>query len=587
MVLPVVATLREPGRPLRLRGTLAFLACDEICIPYETPLALDLPSGPAQAGPEAHLIDRFDARVPGDGSAHGLRVEGLAAAGAGEAAVLRVAATSVVPFAGPDLFVEGPAELVFGAPRTALTDGHRRALLTVPVSGLAHLEGSLVGRTLTVTLVDGGRSAELSLPVGASLGRGEAWNGGPSLPLVLALAVLGGLILNLMPCVLPVLSIKVLGAIGHGGADRGLVRLSFLASAAGILAAFLALAGGLVAVKAAGASVGWGIQFQHPWFLAAMALLVTVFACNMWGFFEVSVPGWAARWSDEAARVKGLAGHFLAGVFATLLATPCSAPFLGTAVGFALSQDWLAILAVFVALGVGLALPYLLLAAAPGLATGLPRPGAWTVRVRQGLGLLLAATAVWLLSVLWVQAGAAPTMGTGLALLATGATLFARHRGLAARVAGPVLAAMAVVAVAMPSGWSRTAPPAVATADGPWRPFDAAAIPALVAGGRTVFVDVTADWCITCQANKALVLGRGAVRARLDAPGVVAMQADWTRPDDAIARYLSNHGRFGIPFNAIYGPGAPAGIPLPELLTPSAVLEALARAGPDPAVAGR
>ncbi len=589
VVLPLAATLSEPGQPLRLRANLTFLACDEICIPYQTPLVLDLPSGPPQAAVEAHLVNRFSALVPDDGSAHGLTVGGLALTGAGEEAVIQVAATSATPFVAPDLFVEGPPELAFGKPRTALSRGNRRALLTVPVSGLVDLESPLIGRTVVVTLIDGERSAERPIAVAASLALEETGGTAPSLLAILAFAVLGGLILNLMPCVLPVLSIKILGVIGHGGADRGLVRVSFLASAAGILTAFLALAGVLIALGAAGASVGWGIQFQHPWFLAAMALLVTFFACNLWGFFEVSVPGWAARWSEDTAHVKGLAGHFLAGVFATLLATPCSAPFLGTAVGFALSQGWPQILAVFAALGTGLALPYLLLAAAPGLATGLPRPGPWMVRVKQVLGFLLAATAAWLLSVLWVQSGSAVALVTAVALVILSGLLLARHRGLSSRIAGPALAAAAIVAFAAPAWWpqSPSEPATTHEADALWQPFDEAAIAALVAEGRTVFVDVTADWCITCKANKALVLQRGEVFDRLTAPGVIAMQADWTRPNDTIARYLADHGRYGIPFNAVYGPGSPRGDVLPELLTGSGVLDALDRADPNSAVAGR
>src|SRR3989338_66930 len=204
-----------------------------------------------------------------------------------------------------------------------------------------------------------------------------------SLAVILLLAVLGGLILNLMPCVLPVLSIKLLGVVGHGGGDNRTVRLSFIFSAAGILFAFGVLAAALIGLKAAGMSIGWGIQFQQPWFLIAMTLVVTAFACNLWGFFEVRLPAYIADWGEHSSHMHGLGGHFLQGALATLLATPCSAPFLGTAIGFALSRGASEIAAVFAALGLGLALPYLAVAAFPGLATRLPRPGRWMVVLRR------------------------------------------------------------------------------------------------------------------------------------------------------------------------------------------------------------
>jgi suppressor for copper-sensitivity B len=415
---------------------------------------------------------------------------------------------------------------------------------------------------------------------------------------VLGLALLGGLILNLMPCVLPVLSLKLLGVVGHGGGEARTVRASFLASAAGVIFAFLVLAGGLAAVKAAGVAVGWGIQFQQPMFLAAMLLLLTLFACNLWGWYEIRLPGWLGDFAAQGAArgsgaghdrghgmAHGMLSHFATGAFATLLATPCSAPFLGTAVGFALAGTMTDLFAVFTALGVGLALPYLLVAAVPGIATVLPRPGRWMVTLRQVLGLALAATAVWLLTVLAAQVGTWAAILAGLLLAAIGGALWLRrHRAGVERPArlAVVVAGLALILLV-------GAPPEIATVRAPqdraWATFDEAAIAGLVGEGRIVFVDVTADWCITCQVNKKLVLDDPEIAARLGEAGIVAMQADWTRPDEAIARYLASFGRYGIPFNAVYGPGAPQGVVLPELLSGDAVLAALARAA-GPAGAG-
>lgn len=575
-LLPIVAIPATPGHAVGLRAMVDYLACKEICVPETATLSLDLPAGPAATSPFAHLVAQWREKVPGDGSAHGLSIDGLEADGAR----IRVTAGARSPFQAPDVFVEGAPELAFAKPTTSLTEDGQRAVFVLAVEGLRPTAQPLVGRTLTLTLVDGGRAAERALEVAPAATAPADVSSDLSLAMILALAVLGGLILNLMPCVLPVLSLKLLGVVGHGGGDTGTVRLSFIASAAGILVSFLLLAAALAGLKDGGAVIGWGIQFQHPWFLVAMILVVTLFACNLWGILEVRLPEWIGDLGEHASHVHGLGGHFLQGMLATLLATPCSAPFLGTAVGFALARGSGEILAVFAALGLGLALPYLVVAALPGLATRLPRPGAWMVRLRQVLGVALAGTGVWLLTVLAGQAGPEVAGAVG-GLAATAALVLSiRHRdpdrlGRLAMMAVVVLAGLAFVAAETIDG---TVIDGRDRLKGVWTPFDEAAIPGLVAAGRVVFVDVTADWCLTCQVNKSLVLSRGAALERLSAPGVVAMQADWTRPDDAISRYLAKFGRYGIPFDAVYGPGAPEGVALPELLTEEAVLNAFGRA---------
>jgi suppressor for copper-sensitivity B len=596
VVLPVAVRLSEPGQPLALAADVDYLTCNEVCIPYQAKLSLDLPAGAAHPSPFAHLINRFVVRVPGP--SHGVTVERIGQFAGPAGTVVRVEATALMPFAAPDVYLEGPPELTFGAPRVALRDGGRRALLDVDVAGADKLKAPLAETRLTATVVDGERAADRLfeaipiLPAGTAPLPAMAKAVTPiatGLAAMLGLALVGGLILNLMPCVLPVLSLKLLSVVGHGGGERGHVRLSFVASAAGIVAAFLTLAGGLVALKAGGAAIGWGIQFQQPWFLIAMTLVVTLFAANLWGLFEIGLPSWVGALDERAHRVRGVGGHFLSGVFATLLATPCTAPFLGTAVGFALARGAAEIFAVFAALGVGMALPYLAVAAVPSLATRLPRPGRWMERLKQLLGLALAATAGWLLTVLGAVVGAAAAAAIGGLMAA--AALFLRHRlPVFRRVGGALVATLALLAFFVPaqapSSPAGGPPPAKADAGIVWQPFDPEAIARLVGEGKVVFVDVTADWCITCQVNKALVINQGEVARRLKGD-VVALRADWTRPSDEIAHYLAGFGRYGIPFNAIYGPAAPAGIVLPELLTEADVLAALDRAVGRPAVATR
>jgi suppressor for copper-sensitivity B len=575
VVLPVRAALARAGEPLAVRARIDYLTCKEICIPYGADLGLDLPAGEATPGADAHLINRFAVRVPGDGVAHGLALERASMRQSGAATILTVSARARAPFRAPDLFVEGPEELAFGRPRVRLDDAGRMATLEVAVDGMEELPDGLVGQRLTVTLRDGERAAERTLEVKPA-GAAEAAAAAP-LAMVLGLALLGGLILNLMPCVLPVLSLKILGVIGHGGGETRPVRLAFLASTAGILFSFMVLAAALAGLKAAGATVGWGIQFQHPWFLVAMTVVVVLFACNLLGFFEIPLPAVLAGGAGGGGH--GLGGHFLSGAFATLLATPCSAPFLGTAIGFALAGDSGDIFVVFAALGVGLALPYLLVAAAPGLATRLPRPGPWMARLRMVLGVALVATGVWLLTVLAAIAGPAAAGAVG-ALTAAGAAALCLRRRMdahAGRLAWTAVG-LAVAAFFMPAALPAADAPDATAGESMWQRFDEAAIPGLVAEGKTVFVDVTADWCVTCQVNKSLVLYRSPVLERLSGDTIVAMRADWTRPSDAVARYLARFGRYGIPFDAVYGPAAPEGEVLPELLSTGAVIEALDRA---------
>lgn len=562
VVLPLTLTLSRPGEAVVLKARVSYLACSELCIPVDTELSVSLPAGPASPSVYAHLIGRYQAKVPVPPAGAGLSVQAVEAVGD----MLNVHIQATPPLQAPDLFVESASDRVFDAP-TISRDGNVTTF-TVASQG----KDAVLGLPLTLTVVDGARAAEISATAVA------ATETTSPLLAMLALALLGGLILNLMPCVLPVLSMKLMGVIGHGGGDTRTVRLSFLASTAGIVAAFLVLAGALIALKGAGAAIGWGIQFQQPWFLGFMAVVVMVFAANLWGFFEVQLPE-AVSDLGHVGHSSGLGGHFLTGVFATLLATPCSAPFLGTAVGFALARDAFDILAVFAALGVGLALPYLLVALIPSLATKLPKPGAWMIKLKIALGFALALTALWLLSVLAVQQSLIAAVLVGAVLLAITAVLAVhkRHARKYGRLDWAAVAVLGIVAMTGP-GFIAADTPEPRKLDGLWQPFEQARIDTLVKEGHVVFVDVTAEWCITCQVNKTLVLGEESVHARLSGAEVTPMQADWTRPSDVIADYLAGFGRYGIPFNAVYGPGAPDGLALSEILSVEEVHHAIDRA---------
>jgi suppressor for copper-sensitivity B len=573
VVFPLELRAKSAAEPLAILLRVDYLICEEICIPYSATLDLTILPGETRTTAFAPLIERARAAVPGDGARAGWALAESIVAGRPGEETLRLAIDAKSPFAKPDLFIEGPDSYGFGT--FSIRVEGTRVMADVPVIGISPTPTSLAGQSVTVTLVDGARAAEWTSAVNAANIQPIGW---ARFLGILGLALLGGLILNLMPCVLPVLSIKLLGMVGLGGRARGVVRRRFLASAAGILFSFLILAGGVLVARTVGHAVGWGIQFQQPLFLIAMTLILTVFACNLWGVFEFRLPYGIADRAAQVGRDDGLLGHFLTGALATILATPCSAPFLGTAVGFALARGPFEILAVFVALGLGLALPYLAVAAMPGLAMRLPHPGHWMVTLRRVLGIALIATAAWLLVVLASARGLAGALIVAGGLVSLVAFLWATRRSSAAiGWAGmAVIAALALLSPQFVAGRPDPASPARGVIA--WQPFDAEAIPSLVAQGKVVFVDVTADWCLTCKVNARFVLETEDVARALNGEGVVAMRADWTNPDAGIAAFLARFGRYGIPFNAVYGPSQAMGIVLPELLDRDTVLESLARA---------
>ena len=598
VIFPITATVFEPGRDVALRARVRFLTCDDICVPYEANFTLNLRAGADIDTPQSGQIADWRAKVPMLGADAPLSIQQAEVAGDGASSALIVRVSGKKALNSPDLYVEGPADYGFAKPVVQIASTGKEALMRIGVQAPKRPDARLAGETVTLTLVDGDRAVErqVTLQRAAAVAVGGADAGGEAIGYgflaILGLAVLGGLILNVMPCVLPVLSIKLLAVVSLGGEAPSRVRAGFLASAAGILACFLLLGTVVVALQSAGLAAGWGIQFQQPAFLAFMIAVITLFACNMWGLFEIRLPGAV---SDAAVSVSGhegggLGGHFMTGACATLLATPCTAPFLGTAVGFALSRGPLEIYSVFLALGIGLALPWIAVAAFPVLVNRLPKPGPWMITLKRILSIALIGTAAWLLSVLWFRVGGPATAMIALIMIAIAFSVWQyRHLSEKARFATWVVIGLmtAISMVGADSFADAGRDRLIEAEDKTWREFDLAAINAEVAKGNTVLVDVTADWCLTCQVNKSLVLNRGQVAEILGAGSVIAMKADWTKPDPAIAAYLKSFRRFGIPFNVVYGPTAPMGVPLPEILTEASVLDAFEQAGGKRALAVR
>ncbi len=407
--------------------------------------------------------------------------------------------------------------------------------------------------------------------------------------ILLLSALLGGIILNLMPCVLPVLSLKLFSLIKQAGESRKRLLTLGIATTAGILASFWILAGIVAVIKAGGGNAGWGMQFQSAGFIAFMVVILTAFAMSFFGVFEIWIPGSATTRMDFTSRKQGFAGAFFTGALLVLLSTPCSAPFLGTAMGFAFTTSTPVLFLFFTAAGVGLALPYMLVSAFPKVLKVFPKPGAWMVTLQKIMGVLLLATVVWLLWIVHEQSG---NFGVGIfaaiSLLSIALSFaigniappgVAFYREILA-VGGSVIILFVIwFAFASPkyedevNARFKARSVQLVTEDG-WYRYTPELIEDFAKAGRTVFIDATADWCITCKANEAAVLNREDFRRAMDSLNVALVKADWTRETPEVTKLLRSMGKSGVPAYAIYPAGDQSKqIVLPELLTTGAIVE--------------
>ncbi len=410
------------------------------------------------------------------------------------------------------------------------------------------------------------------LPATAPVAEPEPWQPGKWLLMLLAAAA-GGVVLNLMPCVFPVLGLKVLGFAGNKPHHAGLHALSY---GAGVVLSFLAVAALLLALRSAGSAVGWGFQLQQPWFVGAMTYLFFALGLSLSGFWALG-GSWMGA-GGALASSKGFGGSFFTGVLACLVASPCTAPFMGGALGYAVTQPTAIALAVFAALGVGMALPVMLLTVSPRLMKRLPKPGPWMERLKQALAFPLYATAIWLAWIVGRQSGA-----TAMALLLGGAllvtlALWLWRFGWIARSAAAAGFALALALLASPQLDANAAAANVAK-QGDWEAYSAARLAELRAAGKPVFLNATADWCITCLTNERVTLSSARVKAAFRERGLTYMKADWTQYDAAITALLAEFGRSGIPLY-VYYPADPTAAPqlLPQLLTPDLVVETVTEA---------
>jgi len=404
---------------------------------------------------------------------------------------------------------------------------------------------------------------------------------------ILLLALIGGLILNLMPCVFPVIGIKIMGFVNQAGESRGKIVAHGLVFSGGVLLSFWVLASALLILRSSGNQLGWGFQLQSPGFVLALTLLLFAFALNLSGLFEVGQS--AVGLGSGLTAKSGMAGSFFSGVLATVVATPCAAPFLAPALGAALTLPPLASMAVFTFIALGLAAPYLLLSAFPGLIRWLPKPGQWMETFKQFMGFLLYATVAYLL---WVLAGQLTEKGgfggfsflkvlLSLVILAMGLWIYGRwgafHKARRTRFQA-IAATLIMAGLSLYIGLSGTEKSMAAENQIHWQEWEPGKAEQLANQGHIVYVDFTARWCVTCQTNKAAVFSSKDVIQQMVDLEVVLLKADWTHQDERISEALARHGRSAVPFNLLYGPGTDSPLVLPEILTPGVVLDAISTA---------
>jgi DsbC/DsbD-like thiol-disulfide interchange protein/cytochrome c biogenesis protein CcdA len=588
LLLPV--TITPPaglaaGTTVTLPVAADWLMCQDECVPGSAKLSITLPVSADAPKPDPEWGQKIQfllTQIPAIDPSWT-----VSASREPKTVTLRVQAPNLPPVpaqAAEDIhFFSEDGLIASDQPQTVTTDGKGGFTLMLPVSadatpGAASLVGVLTSKKgwQPNGLLPGVRIDAVfgAIPAASAAGGAEPAPAAGGFLGTLVLAFIGGLILNLMPCVFPVLGIKILGFVNQAGADRRKVTLHGLVFTSGVLVSFWVLAGILAVLRAGGSHLGWGFQLQSPAFVFGLAAAMLAFALNMSGVFEFGLT--ATGIGSNLQSKSGLIGSFLTGALATVAATPCAAPFLAPALGAALALSTAQSFAIFTVIGIGLSTPYLLLSAFPAAVKVLPRPGAWMETFKQAMAFPLYATVAYLV---WVLAGQLPDTGLlaalfGLVLVAMGVWAYGRWNAPGAspgRVRFGMIACLVLLGAGAWAGWPRAAAPNAIV----WEKWSPEAVEKLRSENRIVYVDFTARWCATCQANKRLVFQNDEILRVFHEKNIATLEGDWTNKDAQITAELAKYHRAAVPFNVIWLPDQADPVQLPEILTPSAVLGAI------------
>ena len=629
LLIPLTIAADVPPGPLTLKGKVDWLECKEQCVPGHAEVSASLAIGP-NSEPSEHAatieaaLGKLPKEFPGDFAAAWWESDSnnddrpLIVAWSKQTDATRF---DFFPYAADAYMIQPATETLEGREgRVRLRkvvekyegdwpkeqggllvekteDGQMRGAYAVKLP-VAESEEQATG--LAATGVSGTESTTGTTASATEAVPSPAPLSETSLLVILGLAFLGGLILNVMPCVLPVISLKILGFVNQSREEPGRVRRLGLIYALGVIASFLVLAGLVIGVQQTGQLASWGMQFGNPIFLVLITVLVVMVALNLFGLFEINLGGRTMGAAGALAAQEGPMGAFFNGILATALATPCTAPFLSVALGFAFTKPPSIIVLTFVVVALGLAFPYVLLSWRPGWLRFLPKPGVWMERFKVAMGFPMLATGIWLFSILARHYGQAGIFWIGMFIVAAALAAWIwgefvqrgrRHKGLAMAVAAIILAAGYGVALEGQLQWRH--PPELASTSGanenatwenqeegiPWQPWSPEAVARAREQGRPVFVDFTADWCATCKWNKKTAIEIDSVEKKLKEINAVPLLADNTLLPENIARELRKFDRAGVPLVLVYPRDASQPpIVLPTLLTPGIVIEALERA---------
>ena len=552
VIIPIKLSVIDVTKTLYLNTMLSFQVCKDICIPIETNLFLKLYPGEAELTDKFHNIELALSKVPVEYKKTGIK----------NILINKHSKNALI------INIENAINFPLGPLEVFLENGDNYIKIS-KINILENFNNNIKAKLVLEDAVDNYKKINVTLVKGNLVASADSINikksNFDSILVILVMAFIGGFILNFMPCVLPVLTLKLSRILSNKYKDHSSIRFNFLLTTLGIVFSFICLAFITIGIKNITGEIGWGIQFQQPLFLFFLIFILIIFSLNLFNFLEINLPSNLSSNINNYIKNKKHGIAFFEGAFATLLATPCSAPFLGSAVSFALSSSFYITLSIFIVLGIGMSFPYILFIAFPSLVRFLPKPGTWMVYLKYFLGFGVMLTAVWL--------GYVCIMIVGLRIftvfiLSIIILLLMFNKTINKNKYGFLLIALLIFTVFFTYTSKVLDKYSLGfSSNSEWVKYNSDSLINYINGGSTVFIDITADWCVTCKVNKLLILNSKEFKNIVKDNNLILMRGDWTKPDTNITQFLQESNRYGIPFNALYNIKYPKGIIFSELLT--------------------